>query len=304
LRSDLASVQKRYTRTEAILNDLSFQVLAIGSLFLPSYGLAAPPSPAGEENLESLSARAMAEFEGTRYASGIQLLERAFALSGDPDLKLNIAVAYEQWGDRCAEALATYGAYFALCEGRICDNLENARRREDVTRARCQTEVRVVSDPSGAQVWIDRVAYGAAPVAARLMPGPHVVRAEASGFTSSEAPIEARAGALQGVHLALAPLPAAPATSAASRRTDRLRAGGWATLGVGLAASAVGAGFLVAHADSRTARNRAASSPDASPARLRDLEETANRDWIVGWTGLTSGAVGIALGATLLYSAP
>jgi hypothetical protein len=304
LRFDLASVQKRYTRTEAILNDLSFQALAIGSLFLPGYGLAAPPSPAGEENPESLSARAMAEFEGTRYASGIQLLERAFALSGDPDLKLNIAVAYEQWGDRCAEALATYGAYFALCEGRICDNLENARRREDVTRARCQTEVRVVTDPSGAQVWIDRVAYGAAPVAARLMPGPHVVRAEASGFASSEAPIDARAGALQGVHLALAPLPAAPLRSEQSPSAARLRAGGWTSLGVGLVASAVGAGFLAAHGDARAARNRAANTPTISPSRLRDLEDTANRDWVIGWTGLSSGVIGIALGATLLYSAP
>ena len=251
-----------------------------------------------------MSAQAMAEFEATRYASGIRLLERAFAVSGDPDLKLNIAVAYEQWGDRCAEALATYAAYFALCEGRICDNLENARRREDVTRARCQTEVRVVSDPSGAQVWIDRVAYGAAPVAARLMPGPHVVRAEASGFAATEAAFEARAGALQGVHLALAPLPTAPPRAEQSPTTARLRVGGWTTLGVGLAASAVGAGFLAAYGDARAARNRAANTPTTSPSRLRDLEDTANRDWVVGWTGLTSGAIGVALGATLLYSAP
>lgn len=246
----------------------------------------------------------MAEFEATRYASGILLLERAFTATGDPDLKLNIAVAYEQWGDRCAEALATYAAYFALCEGRACDNLENARRREDVTRARCQTEVRVVSDPSGAQVWIDRVSYGAAPVAARLMPGPHVVHAEAVGYATSEAAIEARAGALQGVHLALAPLPAAPQKGAGSPLEARVRTAGWASLGVGLAASAVGAGFLVAFTDARVARNRAATTPGVSAARLHDLEDAANRDWVVGWAGVTSGVIAVALGATLLSITP
>jgi hypothetical protein len=61
---------------------------------------------------------------------------------------------------------------------------------------------------------------------------------------------------------------------------------------------------LAAHGDARAARNRAANTPTISPSRLRDLEDTANRDWVIGWTGLSSGVIGIALGATLLYSAP
>lgn len=293
-----------------------------GVLLMLVLALSGPPAvAAGEGNdpvrsraaeAERLNADAMKRFQAADYAGGIDLLEKAFVLSANPDVRLNVAVAYEQWPDHCAEALQSYATYFQLCVGRPCAHVDAARKREAMVKERCVADVRVESQPAGAAIRIDDAAVGSAPVSAKLGRGSHRVVAELSGHKTADQRVEVKAEQGQTVTMRLVtlapgrvPAKATPAVSAAPEPAAEpglapLRLAGWVSLGVGGAAAGAGTLFFVWHLDERDKRNEAADDLTVSNRRLKAIEDDANRDWVLAWTGFGVGAAGVAAGATLL----
>ena len=244
----------------------------------------------------------MKKFEASDYAAGLALLDTAFATTGDPDLRLNAAVAYEQWGGHCVEALSAYDSYFRLCDGRTCANLENARKRLAQAQTRCQSALAVTTAPPGARVRLDTADIGRAPLTSRVLPGTHHVEVSLDGHGAAETTVETLAGTSHHLVLTLAADPDLVGHPLAPPVAPAVRTAAWVTLGAGLLAAGVGGTFLGLHVGARDDRNAAADDAGVSGARLADLEDTANRDWIIGWSGVSVGALALLAGGTLWYS--
>lgn len=290
---------------------LTFQTLVLLA------GVAAPwgplradaPAPSADPKARAaaLSAQAYEMFDQGDWAAGVELLTGAFEAFPDPDLLLNRAVAFEQWGAHCAEALAGYERYFAYCEGRTCAHEDAARKREALYRERCLVPVEVKSEPAGAAVFDGASALGPAPLTLRLTPGEHRLTARLTGYSDVTESVTVHDGQPAAVVLQLAaPASSAgvatsvgPPASGVPDRRDGRRIGAYVGLGVGAAATIAGTVFLFAHLDARDERNSAAGDTSVSLARLDALEEDANRDWALAWTGFGLGAAGLGTAAAL-----
>lgn len=262
------------------------------------------PAPDPKTKAQHLSGRAFEHFDQGEFEAGIGLLTEAFAAFPEPDLLLNRAVAYEQWGGHCADALAGYARYFEHCGGRTCANLDAARKREALYRERCRVAVTVTSEPVGAMVLDGNDGLGATPLTVRLLPGSHSITARLVGHRDARQDVVVSDGQPLTVALKLETQASiAASVSGATGETDGpnpLRTGAWVAIGVGGVAAIAGTVFFVSHLDEREERNAKADDLSVSIAQLKSIEDDANRDWVLAWTGFGLGAAGLAAGATLL----
>jgi hypothetical protein len=96
------------------------------------------------------------------------------------------------------------------------------------------------SEPAGAQIELDGRSWGRTPTERELAAGRHRTRVSLDGFAAQELEVFAVPGVREELLFRLTALPRRD-------RTRPLRIAGWTTLGVGLAATAVGTMLLVLH---------------------------------------------------------
>ncbi len=238
------------------------------------------PDDARKAALYPVLAEAYRLFEAARFDDAIEAFEQAYAISPEPRFVLNIALSHRALG-QCQRALATFERFFALC--RDCPQAEEAATLHRDVRARCEAPVRIVTEPSGAQVAVDGVPRGNAPVEVTLPAGPHVVRASAEGHAPEE-----RAVVVEGGRPATVSIPL--------RARPDLAPWMWGAFG-GAAVGAVTAGVFGALLLDDLDDEAAASTRAASEA----ARDEARRDAALAQAGLGLAAHGLAAGFTLLW---
>lgn len=139
--------------------------------------------------------------------------------------------------------------------------------------------VTITTSPPGALIFIDGEIVGQSPLERTLVDGKHVVRVALDGYIAEERPLTLSAGVREAVDIQLRREP----------RAARLRAVGWAGVGVGVPALAAGVALLVLN-------GRPIRSDCDAADRNQDLG--GNCRWIhdTDW----GGAVALAAGAALL----
>ncbi len=138
------------------------------------------------------------------YQAGIDEMQQAYKLSKHPGFLLNMAVAYDQWGNHCQEALKTLEDFFAKCQR--CRLKKAARRRRSEVVTKCESLVTFASDPRGASLEVDGRRVGTAPTNLRLLPGDYEVRAQLKGYQSKTTQFSVRNGESKQVGLQLVSL--------------------------------------------------------------------------------------------------
>lgn len=144
----------------------------------------------------------------------------------------------------------------------------------------------IVSEPSGAFVFIDGQIVGQTPLDRTLVEGGHSVRVTYDGYVAEDRSIELSTGVRKSLDLKLVREP----------RAARLRAVGWAGVGIGVPAVAAGVALLAIN-------GRPIRSICDAADRDQDLEGDCR--WIrdTDWGGglmLAAGAALVGIGVTLL----
>jgi tetratricopeptide (TPR) repeat protein len=162
-----------------------FRILLLAVLLaLPAAGGAADPASTPDPAAEARAAyrRGADLYKAGKYREAIAAFEAADRLKPSPALQFNIGQAWEKLGDPAA-ALAAFARYLRLDPAAA--NRESVQRSVKVLEGRLAATGRqmlhVEVDPPGAEVRVDGVPAGAAPVDAPFAPGPHALAAAAPG---------------------------------------------------------------------------------------------------------------------------
>lgn len=277
----------------------------------------AKPKRSKTARVKRYKKKAFRLFAKGKWDKGIAQMKKAHALKPHPGFLLNIAVAYDRWGDHCDEALATFDQFFEDCPD--CALKPKAEESHADVRERCRVEVTFGSTPSGAQLEVDGRAIGAAPTTARLDAGPHTVVAIRPGYARAERSFDAvRAGPNQ-VEVTLEALPPPPPVAAAPPPPPPTAAapppsvttpapsddeGGvspwtWTAFGVAAAGLAIGSVFTVQTL--QTLDDEEAAREARRPKReIELLQAEATDRAIVANVGFGAAAAGLAVGTILL----
>lgn len=165
-------------------------------------------------------ARAYAE---ARYAQAVDLFLDADRVFPTPQLRFNIAKAYDRIGHPSG-ALRYYRDYLrrAPDAADFQDVTARVRELEHLLGQRGVQQVTVLSDPENAVLFLDGKPVGLAPWTGEIWPGKHRIRLELAGYTPSEDVFELDSLHARDVSFKLALEPAkappkalAPATKAA-----------------------------------------------------------------------------------------
>jgi hypothetical protein len=133
----------------------------------------APADPGAEA--EAQKAEGFRQFAAGHYEAGIAAMERAYAAVRHPDFLLNIAVAHDKRGGHCQDALLALQRYFVDCGD--CSNRALAERKATEIEERCEIELTLDSEPSGAWLRVDQMVVLKTPARVRLARGRHRVLA-------------------------------------------------------------------------------------------------------------------------------
>ncbi len=145
------------------------------------------------------------------------------------------------------------------------------------------------SQPTGADVWLDGVRVGRAPMELRVPSGEHRVEVRLEGREARTRSFTATPGVRERWQVTLGAL-VLDAPPPVARRREPLWPTGWALAGVGLPVLAAGATFLALHHRPYRARCTGADfDPDTGLCRNR-------------WTSLPQGAALTAVGSALVVS--
>ena len=139
-------------------------------------GSAPDPAALGKQASEALGK--------ADYKTGIGLLERVYALKPTPEIVLNIAISYDQWGGHCAEALGAFDRFELVCQG--CKYAKLGKQRRKAVAEKCVGQITVSSSPPAAKVAIDGKEEGRAPVVRKLAAGKYTIRVELNGHKPLE----------------------------------------------------------------------------------------------------------------------
>jgi len=179
---------------------------------------------------EALRARASALFRNGveladrgEYRSALAQFEQAYRLSPHPSVLYNIGLAWFAL-DQPVRAIAALRGYLEQSGARAPAD-QRARAEQQLGQALLRVgRVRFAIDAPQPELQVDGAMVDPARELA-LLPGPHALRAAASGRSSLEQSFEVEAGSLQTLVLALAPLPqverAAPALGEPARAGRR-----------------------------------------------------------------------------------
>lgn len=152
--------------------------LSLMSVAVPD-GVGAP-SKAKRRKVERLKKRAFRKFAKGKYEAGITAMQQAHDLIAHPGFLLNIAVAYDQWGGHCDDALDTFQRLFETC-GPGCALRDSAEARHRKVRQKCQLDVTISTVPQAAELYVAGESRGATPQKLRLDAGAHEVRLRLEG---------------------------------------------------------------------------------------------------------------------------
>src|SRR5437868_2807870 len=87
--------------------------------------LAAPPKDLSHAKADGLVRTGKRQIVSGEFAPGIAALEEAHETTLEPELLLEIAAAYDEWGEHCGAALDAFRRFFEACEK--CAALEKAK---------------------------------------------------------------------------------------------------------------------------------------------------------------------------------
>lgn len=184
-------------------------------------------------------ARAYAE---ARYAQAVDLFLDADRVFPTPQLRFNIAKAYDRIGHPSG-ALSYYRDYLrrAADAADFQEVTARVRELELVLSQRGVQQLTVLSDPENAVLFLDGKPVGLAPWTGETWPGKHRIRLESMGYTPTEDVIELDILHARDVSFKLAllppPAPPKPATAAAKlAEPAAVRPLTWVVLATGTAA--------------------------------------------------------------------
>ena len=299
-------------------------------LLVLAVGVAGPPlvAPAtavaagkAKKKARKLAKAANREFAEGNFEAGIAKLEKAYALVPKASIVFNVAVAYDQWGGHCTEALSAFDRFFAVCEG--CKQEETAKKRLAKLRVRCQAKLSISTVPPGALVKVDGKEAGKAPVELSLAPGKHSLVLEIAGHEPHRQDVlleEAKQEALAVPLKALAPKPTAdkpkpmeavaadepkPRKEPEKEPKPEPAAGSpglpwaWTAVGVGVAGLAAGAVFGVLASGEEQAAEDAKKDGSSTMAQIREHESAGRTNALVADVAFGVGAVALAGGVVL-----
>ena len=262
--------------------------------------------------------KAFRQFADGDYGAGIASMEKANALIPHPGFLLNIAVAYDRWGDHCAESLTAFERFFTACP--TCELRAQATRKHLEIKARCRIEVVLDSVPGGAQLTVNGADVGVTPVTLPLDAGRHAVTALRPGYQRLETEIRVEPGGqtrhllrLDPAEVAAPPPPPPPVAEAPPPPTivgslaplpeerTNLTPWTWTAFGVGAAGAAVGAVFTLQTLNALDAEEQARA--DRRPKReVEALQGDAVDRAVIAHVGFGVAAAGLVTGIILLIA--
>ncbi len=180
-----------------------FRILLLAVLLaLPAAGGAADPAAEARAAFR----RGADLYKAGKYREAIDAFEAADRLKPSPALQFNIGQAWEKLGDPAA-ALAAFARYLRLDPA--ASNRESVQRSVKALEGRLAATGRqmlhVEVDPPGAEVRVDGVPAGAAPVDAAFPPGSHALAAAAPGRRTATRDVVLPAATSLTVNLVLEP---------------------------------------------------------------------------------------------------
>lgn len=145
------------------------------------------------------------------------------------------------------------------------------------------------STPAGALVRVDEQLVGETPIERRVEIGAHVLRLSLRGYVDEQRRFEALAGVRETITVDLVPVPGGD-------RRRRMRAGGFAALAIGLAATAAGLTLVGLHGRPNVSACHGDNIDDDGDCKyLYDTRAPGIGVTSVGVAGLVTGIVLIAL---------
>lgn len=210
--------------------------------------------PADADAAAKAHARAVYErgaqaYAEARYALAVDLFLEADRVFPTPQLRFNIAKAYDRIG-HASGALSYYRDYLrrAADAPDVAEVSARVRELELLLSQRGVQQLTVISDPENALLSLDGRPVGLAPWTGETWPGKHRVRLEFAGYAPTEDIVEVDALRARDVSfkLALAPPPAPPKPRALEARPAEptaVKPLTWVVLATGTAA--LGTALLV-----------------------------------------------------------
>lgn len=258
---------------------------------------------------------AVDDFARGAYLQAVQGFIAADRLTPRAGFLFNIAKSYDALHD-AAHALAAYRGYLREAES-APDATQVARRVSDLSLQRGGDgveQVSVLSQPLGAQLFVDDEPMGPTPITVDLTLGRHTISLSLGGYRTLDSTVIAESSQPRDVSFSLVaieaggsspacPTPAAHALarSAPARvkpnavATDFLQIGGIASLGAGVVALGAGIAFEVLRAGSE----RSARREDVQTRFAHDLE-TIHAQQTLARVFAGSGVALAAVGGVLL----
>lgn len=262
-----------------------------------------PDAPPLAEQRYQIALRLYAEGQ---YAAAAREFRVALKIvPGSARLAYNLARSLERAGDT-GPAIDAYERYLERAP-QAADRADVEKvlavLREELVQAEVVAEVSTV--PTGARLYLDDAPTpsGTSPIALRLRPGPHRVRAELAGHERVRRTLEAVAGVPLAVEITLPVLagapepPAADSTVAPAPETGWRPVTGWSLVGAGALATALGVYFTLEGVDAADGSEGLGPQDDARRADLEDQLGGAELGMGLGY-GL--GAAMIGTGIVLL----
>jgi len=245
-------------------------------------GLLLSTAPSDVEQARADFERGAALYRAGDFRAALAAFEAAQTRAPAPQSLFNVARCQERLG-QLAEAVESYGEYLVAAPDALDAPAVATHVAELQARLPLEASLRVAVEPP-ASVSVDGDLAGRSPVALRLKPGRHQVRAEESGYQALEREVDLAAGARIQLELSLVPLappPGAntrapeaavrdvvnPPTRGAPRRWTYVAAG---VAGVCLAA---GIGFGVS---AQQAQNALKVGGPRSPEAVQQVYDTAS----------------------------
>lgn len=208
------------------------------------------------EDPRALFQEGQTAYNAGRYDTALARWQRAYELSGRSALLYNIAQAHSRLG-RVPEEKAALEAFIAADDANQELKLTAEERLSSLEERIARTFIRVESELSGAEVFVDGVSVGTLPLpeGVRVSPGTHRITADAEGYVDAVASVAVPAGETVTVELHFEPI-----VVESGRSISPLAWGLWAGGGAVLATGAVLGGLALGKSDGAYEGTSAASS--------------------------------------------
>lgn len=246
-------------------------------------------------------------FRAGRYWQAVDFFRRADAISAEPELEFNIALAYEEMKD-APGALEAYRSYLRRApeSGDRAEVERHIHRLEQELGALGIQQVSVVTEPPGATIFVDGKARGVSPWTGEIPLGRHQLLAELRGYGDAGTTITASPDRALDVNLVLEEKNSRRDEAAVdsgraedqpeARGMSRVRPATWVLLGIG-GASLIGAvGYEFARAGAREDEHNASTDMAREDERVRAESHQTASHLLLG-----VGSVALLSGGAFLY---